>query len=153
MVGFWYELFSWLAEDHLFYCALTWQGERVCVFTSSVVSAFIKLLISQRGPQPLKSSKTNCLSRAPSADTVTLWVWASTWILGGCSSWWLSGKESVCQCRRWGFNPWVGKNPRRRGRLPTPIFLRGKSHGQRSLEGDTPWGRKRVRHNLATKQQ
>ena len=30
---------------------------------------------------------------------------------------WLSGKESTCQCsrfRRLGFNPWVGKNPRRR---------------------------------------
>ena len=23
MVDFWYELFSWLAEGHLFYCALT----------------------------------------------------------------------------------------------------------------------------------
>jgi len=22
---------------------------------------------------------------------------------------WLSGKESTCQCRRGGFNPWVGK--------------------------------------------
>ena len=25
--------------------------------------------------------------------------------------WWLSGKESVCQCRRGRFNPWVGKTP------------------------------------------
>ena len=24
--------------------------------------------------------------------------------------WWLSGKESACQCRRHGFEPWVGKN-------------------------------------------
>ena len=23
--------------------------------------------------------------------------------------WWLSGRESVCQCRRQGFDPWVGK--------------------------------------------
>ena len=23
--------------------------------------------------------------------------------------WWLSGKESTCQCRRHGFNPFVGK--------------------------------------------
>ena len=27
---------------------------------------------------------------------------------------WLSGKESTCQCRRSGFNPWVGKILRRR---------------------------------------
>ena len=25
--------------------------------------------------------------------------------------WWLSSKESACQCRRHGFDPWVGKNP------------------------------------------
>ena len=32
-----------------------------------------------------------------------------------------------------------------------PVFLPGKSHGQRSLAG--PWGHVRVGHNLATKQQ
>ena len=26
--------------------------------------------------------------------------------------------------------------------LPTPVFLPGKSHGQRSLAGYSPWGRK-----------
>jgi len=30
--------------------------------------------------------------------------------------------------------------------------LSRKSHGQKSLAGYSPWGRKRVRHNLATKQ-
>ena len=34
----------------------------------------------------------------------------------------------------------------------TPVFLPGKSHGQRSLAGDSPWGCKRCRCNLATKQ-
>ena len=51
---------------------------------------------------------------------------------------WLSGKEPACQCRRHkrcGFNPWVGKIPWRRARHPTPVFLPGKSHGQRSLVG------------------
>ena len=33
----------------------------------------------------------------------------------------------------------------------TPVFLPGKSHGQRSL-GNSPWSCKRVRHNLETKQ-
>ena len=47
---------------------------------------------------------------------------------------WLSGKESTCQCRRHGSNPWVGKIPWRRKWQPTPVFLPGKSHGQRSLE-------------------
>ena len=35
---------------------------------------------------------------------------------------------------------------------PTPVFLSGKSHGQRSLMGYSPWGHKRVGHGLATKQ-
>ena len=29
----------------------------------------------------------------------------------------LADKESACQCQRPGFNPWVGKNPRRRERV------------------------------------
>ena len=47
--------------------------------------------------------------------------------------WWLSGKESVCQCRRCGFHPWFGKIPWRRKLPLTPAFLPGESHGQRSL--------------------
>ena len=51
-------------------------------------------------------------------------------------SWWLSGKESACQCKRErGFDPWVGKIPWRRKRQPTPVLLSGKSHGQRILAG------------------
>ena len=48
--------------------------------------------------------------------------------------WWLSGKESACQCRRCRFNSWVGKIPWRKEWQPTPVFLPGKSHRQRSLE-------------------
>ena len=47
---------------------------------------------------------------------------------------WCSGKESACQCKRCKFNPWVGKIPWRREWQPTPVFLPGESHGQRSLE-------------------
>ena len=36
---------------------------------------------------------------------------------------------------------------------PTPVFLTGKFHGQKSLEGYSPWGCKRVRHDLAIEQQ
>ena len=40
------------------------------------------------------------------------------------------------------FNSWVGKILWRRKWQPTPVFLPGKSHGQTSLEGYSPWGRK-----------
>ena len=46
---------------------------------------------------------------------------------------WFSGKESTCQCRRCGFDPWVGKIAWRRKWELTPVFLPAKSHGQRSL--------------------
>ena len=56
-----------------------------------------------------------------------------------------SGKESACQCRRHKrhrFDPLIGKIPWRRKWQPTPVFLPGESHGQRSLVGYSPWGRK-----------
>ena len=43
-------------------------------------------------------------------------------------------KNSCLFRRRW-FNPWVGKIPWRRTWQPTPVFLLGESHGQRSLVG------------------
>jgi len=57
------------------------------------------------------------------------------------------------QCKRHGLDPWVMKSPWRRKWQPTPIFLPGKSHGQRNLAGCSPWGFKGVGHDLATKQQ
>jgi len=66
--------------------------------------------------------------------------------------WWLSGKKFAWQCRRRGFDPWVRKIPWRRKWQPTPVFLPGKSHGQRSLVGHSPcdW---RVGHDSVTKQE
>ena len=40
------------------------------------------------------------------------------------------------------FDPWVGKIPWRREWQPTLVFLPGEFHGQRSLVGYSPWGRK-----------
>ena len=50
-------------------------------------------------------------------------------------------KESPCQCRqhrRGRFNPWVGNFPWRGKWQPNPVFLPGKSHGQKSLAGYSP---------------
>ena len=62
-----------------------------------------------------------------------------------------SGKEPACQRRKHksrGFDPWVVKIPWRRARQPTPGFLPGESHGQRSLVGCSPYTEsQRVSHN------
>ena len=63
---------------------------------------------------------------------------------------WLSDKESTCQCRRRGFNPWVGEIPWRRKWQPTLVNLPRESHGQRSLAGYSPWGCKESDTTQAT---
>ena len=61
------------------------------------------------------------------------------------------GKESACNagdardadsirtCKRWGFDPWIGKIPWRREWLPTPVFSPREFHRQRSLADYSPW--------------
>ena len=57
-------------------------------------------------------------------------------------SWWLKRWRIHVQCRRPRFNPRVGKIPWWRAWQPTPVFLTGEFHGQKSLEGCSPWGLK-----------
>ena len=49
----------------------------------------------------------------------------------------------LMQCRKRKFDPWVGKISWRRKCQPIPLFLAGKSHGQRSLAGHSLWGCKK----------
>ena len=58
---------------------------------------------------------------------------------------WLRGKEFACECRRrrrCRVDPWVRKILWNRRWQLTPKFFPGKLHGQRSLAGYSPWGRK-----------
>ena len=60
-------------------------------------------------------------------------------------------KASIClQCRTHRFDPWVGKIPWRGEWQPTPVFLPGDSHGQRSLVGLQSMGSQRVGHDRET---
>ena len=52
-------------------------------------------------------------------------------------------KEPTCQWRKHKkcrFTPWVGKIPWRRKWQPSPLFLPGEPHEQRSLAGYSAWG-------------
>ena len=56
-------------------------------------------------------------------------------------------KESACQYKRpkkCGLDPWVRKIPWSRKWQCTPVFLPGKSHGQSSLAGYSPWDHKEI---------
>ena len=50
--------------------------------------------------------------------------------------------KSLPAMQRHGSNPGVWKISWRRKWQPTPVFLAGESHGQRSLTGDGPWDHK-----------
>ena len=55
--------------------------------------------------------------------------------------------------RNTGSIPESGRSPGGGKWQPTPIFSPGKSHGQRNMVGYNPLGCKRIRHDLATRQQ
>ena len=52
--------------------------------------------------------------------------------------------QETQRCMRHRFDPWLRKIPWRREWLPTPGFLPGEFHGQRSLMGYRPWGHKEL---------
>ena len=72
------------------------------------------------------------------------------WTSASWVPWWLSGKESACECKRRGLDPWFGRIPWRRKWQPTPVFLLGKSHGQRSLADYRPWSCQELDTNEVT---
>ena len=67
-----------------------------------------------------------CLQHEMKVDVKYVWLQASL----------VSQQQRLClwhRNRRCGFNPWVRKIPWRRTWQPTPVFLPGESHRQRSL--------------------
>ena len=59
-------------------------------------------------------------------------------------SMWLRWQRICLQCCRPWFNSWVGKIPRRWKWQPTPVFLPGEFHRQRSLAGYSPLDHKEL---------
>ena len=82
-----------------------------------------------------------CCCLILSFQTISLVLCLTTACFG--FRWWLRWYSICLQWRRPGFNPWVRKISWRRKWQATPVFLPGKSHGQRSLVGYSPWGHKR----------
>ena len=89
-------------------------------------------------PSPAGLPNSGIEPRSPALQADSLPAELSEGFLGDSD-----GKaSSACKCGRPGFNPWVRKIPWRRKWQPTPVFLPGKFHGQRSLVGYNPWSRK-----------
>ena len=65
----------------------------------------------------------------------------------------LSGKQFAYSAGDLGSIPGSGRSPGEGNGNPLQYSCLEKSYGQRSLAGHSPWGCRRVRHNLVTKQQ
>ena len=61
-----------------------------------------------------------------------------------------NGKESTCDAGDACSIPGSGRFPWRRKWQPTPVFLAGDSHGQRSLAGYSPWTQKELDRTAVT---
>ena len=79
------------------------------------------------------------LSSRSSRNDGNVCSYAPQWGFPGGS---VSDEDSPCQRKRRKSDPWVGKILWRSAWQPTPVFLLGKSHGQTSLAGYSPWGHK-----------
>ena len=53
-------------------------------------------------------------------------------------------KESACNARDLGLIPGSGRSPGEGNGNPTPVFLPGEFHVQRSLADYSPWGHKEL---------
>ena len=71
------------------------------------------------------------------------------WLIFYGLPWWISGKEPACQCKRLRFNPWVRMISWRKELWLTPVFLPGKSHGQRKSGGLQPTGLQKSQTQLS----
>ena len=134
-----------------------------CEFFTYVSHHFLKLLIfGCTGSSLLHvgSSQTKDWTHVLCVDSQIQWttreIWWAVIVKEPCSTRilfyfskhrWHSGKESACPCRRHKrgrFNAWVRKILWSRKWQPTSVFLPGSSHGQRSLAGYSPRGRKEL---------
>ena len=97
-----------------------------------------------------KPTGVNIYENLTRAKIYYLGAWANNHFLDTCvltytythpNLMWFPSIQLNFRSHRWyGFNPRVRKIPWRRKWQHTPVFLPGKSHGQRSLAGYSPWG-------------
>ena len=62
--------------------------------------------------------------------------------------WWLSGKESTCDAG----DLWLVEIPLEKEMATHSSILAWEIHGEGRLMGYNPWGCKKIRHDLLTKQ-
>ena len=112
----------------------------------------VSKVLSRHMPVKMCSDSTRNSQAGPQRIVSAIVGWEhglQSWpgIFEGLSPGGTSGKEPAWHCRRHKrcrSDPWVRKIPCRRTWQPTPVFLPGKSHGQRSPKGYSQRGHKEL---------
>ena len=140
-------------HTHCCYCLVAWScptlwdpidcslpDSSVCGIFQARILEWVAISFSMVSSWPRDQICISCIARRAfycwltrESPHVHIFIYMDVYILPDGTS----GKEPTCQCRRhkWcKFNPWVRKIWRKEWQ-PTPVFLPGKSHGQRSLVG------------------
>ena len=100
-------------------------------------------------PSPPQACRPEAGQAGREAEPVSAWILELTFLwktgLGILRACLVAQTRGTClPCRRRGFDPWVRKIPWSRKQQPTPGFLPGESHGQRSLVGYSRQGLKEL---------
>ena len=137
---------TWRLEKPQFWLYRLWQwGHGFKILTENHISSrsLSRAKMSTKHEAQVKTFQ-NKGSKMFSLAPLCFWKFTVGWTPPGLPRW-LSGKEYACQCRRfrrlW-FDPWVGKVPWRRKSNPLQYSCLENPHGERSLVGYSPRGRK-----------
>ena len=137
---------TWRLEKPQFWLYRLWQwGHGFKILTENHISSrsLSRAKMSTKHEAQVKTFQ-NKGSKMFSLAPLCFWKFTVGWTPPGLPRW-LSGKEYACQCRRFrrlGFDPWVGKVPWRRKSNPLQYSCLENPHGERSLVGYSPRGRK-----------
>ena len=123
-----------------------WHSTAIRLWNSSVLCLLNNVVSFLYLPRELNRMRNTPWGNIPKGIVVyylqQYYIWLVIYITRELP-WWLSDKESSCQCRnlrRHRFNPWVGKIPWSRKWQLAPVVLSDKFPGQRSLAGYTVHG-------------
>ena len=99
----------------------------------------VSLAVEAWSPTPWATREAPAVGSFVLLEFLLFWYFSlvvKSLVYGSNSGWVLA---LAYQYKRHGFNSWVKKIPWRREWRPTPVFMPGQSHGQRSLAGYTLW--------------
>ena len=135
---YWVDFIDWKSV-----AALHWEAHCCCfpaVFAHILSLCHILVILTIF--QTLFTLLLNLLWWSVVGDLFNMIVLFFNWSMGFPGGSVVKNPPVMQETWKFRFNPWVRKILWRRSWQPPPVFLPGEPHGQRSLVGYSPWGRK-----------